>query len=73
MLKCDFTLRNFHTFTFEITLRHGCSPVNLMHIFRIPLEGCFLVIGKILINLYKPTKKFQQTKNKKIIETVLQC
>ena len=24
MLKCDF----------EITLRHGCSPVNLLHIFR---------------------------------------
>ena len=21
----------------EITLRHGCSPVNLLHIFRIPL------------------------------------
>ena len=27
MPKCDFTL--------EITLRHGCSPVNLLHIFRI--------------------------------------
>ena len=29
----------------EITLRHGCSPVNLLYIFstlslRIPLEGC---------------------------------
>ena len=21
----------------EITLRHGCSPVNLLHIFRTPL------------------------------------
>ena len=30
----------------EITLRHGCSPVNLLHIFKTPvprkaLEGCF--------------------------------
>ena len=30
----------------EITLRHGCSPVNLLHIFRTlflgtPLGGCF--------------------------------
>ena len=30
----------------EITLRHGCSPVNLLHIsedifLRTPLEGCF--------------------------------
>ena len=34
--------RNF----MEITLRHGCSPVNLLHIFRAlllrtPLNGCF--------------------------------
>ena len=27
MPKCDFN---------GITLRHGCSPVNLLHIFRIP-------------------------------------
>ena len=36
MLKCDFNkvalLCNF----IEIALRHGCSPVNLLHIFRIP-------------------------------------
>ena len=27
----------------EVTLWHGCSPVNLQHILRIrtPLEGCF--------------------------------
>ena len=29
MLKCDFN-KNF----IEITLRHWCSPVNLLHIFR---------------------------------------
>ena len=34
MLKCDFkkvTKQNI-----EITLRYGCSPVNLLHIFRTP-------------------------------------
>ena len=25
----------------EITLRHGCSPIYLLHIFRTPLDGCF--------------------------------
>ena len=29
MPKCDFN-------KVEITLRHGCSPVNLLHIFRTP-------------------------------------
>ena len=24
----------------EVTLWHGCSPVNMLHIRRIPLEGC---------------------------------
>ena len=28
--------RNF----IEITLRHMCSPVSLMHIFRTPVDGC---------------------------------
>ena len=28
MPKCDFDI--------EITLRHGCSPVNLLHIIRTP-------------------------------------
>ena len=34
MPKCDFdkVARNF----IEIALRHGCSPVNLLHIFRTP-------------------------------------
>ena len=40
----------------EITLRHGCSPVNLQHIFRttsfkIPLDGCFCMLVIILSNL----------------------
>ena len=25
----------------EITLRHGCSPVNLLHIFKTPVESYF--------------------------------
>ena len=34
MPKCDFNkvASNF----IKITLRHGCSPVNLLHIFRTP-------------------------------------
>ena len=36
MPKCDFNkvARNF----IEITLQHGCSPVNLLHIFRTPFS-----------------------------------
>ena len=36
MLKCDFNkvACNF----IEITLRHGFSPVNLLHIFRTPFS-----------------------------------
>ena len=37
----------------EIALQHGCSPVNLLHIFRIflrtPLDGCFC--KKLVITL----------------------
>ena len=32
MPKCDFEQRNF----IEITLRHRCSPVNLLYIYRTP-------------------------------------
>ena len=32
MPKCDFIENNF----IEITFRHGCSPVDLLHIFRTP-------------------------------------
>ena len=34
MPKCDFN--KFQSNFTEITLRHGCSPVNLLHIFRTP-------------------------------------
>ena len=34
MPKCDFNKCHFNFI--EITLRHGCSPVNLLHNFRAP-------------------------------------
>ena len=41
----------------EITLRHGCSPVNLLHIFRIPFprntSGRFLLKNSQQIKLLK--------------------
>ena len=47
MPKCDFNkvACNF----IEIALRHGCSPVNLLHIFRTPFyknsyEGLLLIL-----------------------------
>ena len=33
MLKCDF-----NKVALEIALHHGCSPVNLLHIFRTPFS-----------------------------------
>ena len=34
MLKCDFNKVALQLI--EITLRHGCSPVYLLHIFKTP-------------------------------------
>ena len=34
MTKCDF--KKLRRNLIEITLRHGCSPVNLLHVFRTP-------------------------------------
>ena len=36
---------------FEIALRHGRSPVNLLHIFRPPLNGWFLKVAFGHLNL----------------------
>ena len=44
--------------TLEITLRHGCSPVNLQHIFRTPfprnthLGDCFWLLLEMNIKFY---------------------
>ena len=43
MPKCDF---NF----IEIALRHGCSPVNLLHIFKTPFPrntSCWLLLNNL--------------------------
>ena len=37
MPKCDFNKVGLLCKFIEIILRHGCSPVNLLHIFRTPL------------------------------------
>ena len=37
MLKGDFKNKVGLQLWFEITLWHGCAPVNLLHIFRTPL------------------------------------
>ena len=45
MPKCNFN----RVALLEITLRHGCSPVNLLnkflehHLLRTPLDGCFWI------------------------------
>ena len=46
MPKYDFNKVAKQSNFIEITLRHGCCPVNLLHIFRTPfikntLTGCF--------------------------------
>ena len=36
MPKCDFNKVALQSNFIEIALRHGCSPVNLLYIFRTP-------------------------------------
>ena len=52
MLKCDFNKlqNNF----IEITLRHGCSPVNLQHIFRttFPKNTAGRLLLKVALQLH---------------------
>ena len=49
MPKCYF---NKATSNFiEITLRHGCSPVNLLHIFRTPFAKN--TSGRLLLTLQR--------------------
>ena len=54
MPKCDFNKIDFN----KITLRHGCSPVNLLHTFRTPFRkntsgGLFLILPNLVIQLKK--------------------
>ena len=56
MPKYDFNKIALQShFCFEIALRHGCSPVNLLHIFRTPFpkntSGGRLLFGAFLTDL----------------------
>ena len=52
----------------EITLRHGCSPVNLLHIFSTPfskttMEGCSWLLHNLKLNRSStPTRELTNTK-----------
>ena len=51
--------RNF----FEITLRHGCSPANLLHIFRTPLPrntSVWLLLKILILWIELQTNKIQK-------------
>ena len=37
MPKCDFNKVAISN-SVEITLRHGCSPINLLHVFKTPFN-----------------------------------
>ena len=62
--KCDFRSVNVHTEVWnhtsakcEITLRHGCCPVNLLHIFRTPFlkntfAGLLLYLQSSLLSFW---------------------
>ena len=56
MPKCDFNKVALHCNFIEITLRHGCSPVNVLHMFRIP----FLknTSGRLLLNVCRRHESF---------------
>ena len=48
----------------EITLGYGCSPENLLHIFRTPLEGCFCnAVNVITTNIDEKRTVDQNKKN----------
>ena len=68
MLKCNFNkvLCNF----IEIALRHGCSPVNLLHIFRTAFlkntSGQLLLLFLEMV-CYKFTKRYTRTNKKSLV------
>ena len=53
MPKCDFNKVECNFI--EITLQHGCSPVNLLHIFRTPFTKN--ISGWLLLCLLLPFTK----------------
>ena len=61
MLKCDL-----EEIEIETALQHGCSPVNLLHIFRIPIpkstSGRLLLRMDAFLRYQKWLKLFQALK-----------
>ena len=55
MSKCDFNLSKLLCNFIEITLRHACSPVDLLHIFRTPflMNTCGWLLLYNTIMLYE--------------------
>ena len=53
--------------TIEITLRHGCSPVNLLHIFRTPFPKN--TAGWLRLSL--ENKNFSAQKSGFLVSTVI--
>ena len=47
----------------EITLRHGCSPVNLLYIFKPPFpkntSGWLLLMITSIVSLFLPVNRFK--------------
>ena len=47
----------------EITLRHGCSPVNLLYIFKAPFpkntSGWLLLMITSIVSLFLPVNRFK--------------
>ena len=63
----------------EITLRHGCSPVNLLHIFRTPFPkntsgGLLLRVAcHLALKIMKNILSFKTLPNSLRNSTALQC
>ena len=49
MSRCDFNKVAFLCNLIEATLRHECSPVNLLHIFRKTFPK--IISGRLLLNV----------------------
>ena len=62
MPKCDFNKVAKQSNFIEITLRHGCSPVNLLHNFRTPLPKN--TSGRLLLKI-QPTSSQKTTPEKR--------
>ena len=66
MTMCDVNKVALHFI--EITLRHTCSPVNLLYIFatlfpknlKTPLVGCFCSMFCKCCKSYQPSKVYSQ-------------